>query len=549
MTTNIETPNEKTVSSTVTIETSPKKKGKKEKDFRLSSKKIFLTYPQCNLDLDVFTEYLKKLVSKYGLKEYLIVREEHETEGYHFHSYLQLQKKIDTKNPHFLDICGHHGNYKGVKQYENSIEYITKEVFDEAQATLNLRASPGMIENLGSLYDFKEIENEMIELASKGKADVAMERLKNTNPKRYLEQGAQLQKRMIEIQLGNIGKQAKYPFESFVLNTDLQQALSIFEDYIKVGESKLLFLCGSSGIGKTQFALSYLEHKLGYRVLIVRDKEDLKFFNPLNHDAILYDDPDFSTLTREQIISIIDNLTRAVKIRYTHANLRANVPKIITSNVSLRELNCKFDDKAIERRIIECSLPFQRELFERKKTLDFLNTESERNLYTLKLQTDERLDLFKKGMLQTTMSTSTTITISTPQMQTPIQQSPVNNNDFKPVNNNDFKPVNNNDLIQPPLQISSESISYISSLMKDPSAKVPPIQSYKDLKVFKVIDTMTFQGVPRHFIIKRERKGADVIDTHFFFGCIYDVVCQRHPIKYEDPCYKKSDLELMDIFY
>jgi hypothetical protein len=143
-------------------------------------------------------------------------------------------------------------------------------------------------------------------------------------------------------------------------------------------------------------------------------------------------------------------------------------------------------------------------------------------------------------MLQTTMSTSTTITISTPQMQTPIQQSPVDAV---------IKPVNNNDLIQPPLQISSESISYISSLMKDPSAKVPPIQSYKDLKVFKVIDTMTFQGVPRHFIIKRERKGADVIDTHFFFGCIYDVVCQRHPIKYEDPCYKKSDLELMDIFY
>lgn len=85
------------------------------KRFRLNCKKVALTYPQCP------EEWTKESVLMWyeeqmglNLEEYIIARERHEDGNPHFHVYLRVADKIDTKNCKYFDIDGHHGNYKGI---------------------------------------------------------------------------------------------------------------------------------------------------------------------------------------------------------------------------------------------------------------------------------------------------------------------------------------------------------------------------------------------------------------------------------------------------
>ena len=75
-------------------------KGKKQ--FRLRVKKLFLTYPQ----LDKNIEFLKEeVLSKLKLKHieyYLIGEEKHEDGGIHIHCFFELKTSFDTMNVNYL---------------------------------------------------------------------------------------------------------------------------------------------------------------------------------------------------------------------------------------------------------------------------------------------------------------------------------------------------------------------------------------------------------------------------------------------------------------
>lgn len=98
------------------IEKSKFKKSE-SKNFRLSAKMLFLTYPKCDLSLNEVYNYLNSLMEKKGiaLQGHLIARELHEDGFPHIHAYLELSKKFDSKSSNCLDIEMHetiyHGNY------------------------------------------------------------------------------------------------------------------------------------------------------------------------------------------------------------------------------------------------------------------------------------------------------------------------------------------------------------------------------------------------------------------------------------------------------
>lgn len=73
--------------------TAPKKKG-----FRLQSRGLFLTYPQCPLEKDVVLQALKDKLASKEIKHIIVCREEHETEGSHLHAYVRLEQKVDFSN-------------------------------------------------------------------------------------------------------------------------------------------------------------------------------------------------------------------------------------------------------------------------------------------------------------------------------------------------------------------------------------------------------------------------------------------------------------------
>lgn len=94
--------------------------------FRLAAKKFALTWPQI---ADTVTKegILAILESKGDLKEYCICLEEHKTGEPHAHAYARYGEKLDTRNPHFFDVAGHHGNYQACKKPKNWIAYCMKD--------------------------------------------------------------------------------------------------------------------------------------------------------------------------------------------------------------------------------------------------------------------------------------------------------------------------------------------------------------------------------------------------------------------------------------
>ena len=96
--------------------------------FRISSKKFFLTFPHVQTSLsfqEIFDLILRN--STQTLTSVIIAKEPHSDGSPHFHIFLEFQKKFDTKNPKVFDyIFNKHGNYSSVKNFKQTIKYITK---------------------------------------------------------------------------------------------------------------------------------------------------------------------------------------------------------------------------------------------------------------------------------------------------------------------------------------------------------------------------------------------------------------------------------------
>jgi len=103
----------------------------KPKRFRISSKRLFLTYSQIATNLTK-ENILEQLQIKLNIKEYIVALEEHnETLGRHAHVYLELRRKCDIKNNAWLDLehegLTYHGNYQAVRSKDAVIQYVIKE--------------------------------------------------------------------------------------------------------------------------------------------------------------------------------------------------------------------------------------------------------------------------------------------------------------------------------------------------------------------------------------------------------------------------------------
>ena len=113
------------------LETIVDEEKQKPKKFRLNARKLYLTYPKCNLDLKLVLELLKEKLSNQIIKDYLIVKELHKDGSYHLHAYIKLHKPINTYNCNYLDlkydITQYHGNYQSAKNPNYIIQYLLKD--------------------------------------------------------------------------------------------------------------------------------------------------------------------------------------------------------------------------------------------------------------------------------------------------------------------------------------------------------------------------------------------------------------------------------------
>lgn len=102
--------------------------------FRINAVKLALTYPQSQIPTR--QHLLDELQKKVAVTEYVIAQEEHKDGGIHYHCALKLSAKMNTANPHFLDIDGEHGNYKSCTNWRVWVQYCLKE---DREALCNIK--------------------------------------------------------------------------------------------------------------------------------------------------------------------------------------------------------------------------------------------------------------------------------------------------------------------------------------------------------------------------------------------------------------------------
>lgn len=91
-------------------------------EFRVNSKQIFLTYPQCTLTKD---ELLNEL-NVHNVEYYVISSEQHQDGSPHLHAYISLKKKINSLNPTVFDARGFHPNIQSARSKKAVISYVKK---------------------------------------------------------------------------------------------------------------------------------------------------------------------------------------------------------------------------------------------------------------------------------------------------------------------------------------------------------------------------------------------------------------------------------------
>jgi len=98
-----------------------------EKKFRLNSRRVFLTFPQCDLPPETALARIKES-DKTKSTAAIVAQEKHKDGHMHLHVYIESPRPFNIRNPSYFDfIGGKRGNYQKVKYRDACIRYVCKE--------------------------------------------------------------------------------------------------------------------------------------------------------------------------------------------------------------------------------------------------------------------------------------------------------------------------------------------------------------------------------------------------------------------------------------
>jgi hypothetical protein len=293
------------------------------KKFRISAKKIFLTYSQVNPEIthQHILQELQNKTDKDNLN-YVISKEYHKNGGTHFHIVLIHDEKFEIFKPNTLDIQykeqTFHGNYSPIKSLKQTVTYVCK----NNNYITNL-------ENLknGRILSTKEfIINEVKE---KGIEKALLDHF-TRDPKKAIAgiSVSALKKQFYDIQ------KLKTILQIDEVNTPFQlhhfDVKGTLKKWIK-NPNKTLVLIGESGIGKTQFCKAFVKQK-NLKTLLVNHKEDFRRLNE-SYDAIIIDDANLQEFEQTQLLSIFDNqVNKTIRVLYDNVSKKANILQMVAMN-------------------------------------------------------------------------------------------------------------------------------------------------------------------------------------------------------------------------
>lgn len=291
--------------------TSPRPRKRQRTGYRAQRKTFFLTYPKCDVPKE---EVLRQLELKGEIAKYLIATEKHQDGTDHVHCFISYKKKKNFRTARWGDLTygtnpekTYHFNDGGaVRDHFAVARYVSKDS--------------------DFISNFYEIDPYKLALASED----ATSALKIIEEKRPRDWTLYLQK--LEYAYSKkfrVDTFPKYRLDQFTLpRQDLSKSLVIY---------------GESGTGKTQFAKAHFE-----RPLLISHIDQLKIWNPQNHDGLVFDDMTFSHWPPTAVIHLLDmDEDRHIHCRNTNGIIPAGFPRIFTinsSNGSFPPIFIKHDD-------------------------------------------------------------------------------------------------------------------------------------------------------------------------------------------------------------
>lgn len=95
-----------------------------ERSFRYNARKVFLTYPRCDLSMQ---DMLEGLASIRPYQQHCISQENHADGGRHLHVLLQYSTPVNTTNERYFDVQGYHPNITKPRDVKDVLKYIKKD--------------------------------------------------------------------------------------------------------------------------------------------------------------------------------------------------------------------------------------------------------------------------------------------------------------------------------------------------------------------------------------------------------------------------------------
>ena len=288
--------------------------------FRLRSKKLFLTYPQCTVDPSEALRQLSAVVSATG---HVIAREKHADGNSHLHVYLEAAETMVINAAEDLDLTvdgtTYHGNYQAVRSSSAVKKYVTK----DGDFITNLNLEPSTISPWKRARDAATSDGlsaaiAILEECPKASRDLCI------NGDRIIKNLASLSSKKLKI---------TYDLSTFGWTEPWD------------GKTHTLVIYGGTNLGKTSLAKALLPD-----ALLTRHLDKLREYDGTRYTGIILDDMSFKHLHREAQIALVDrHEDTQVHVRYAVAEIPAGTPVIITTN-SLPSSILHMDDAAIARR-------------------------------------------------------------------------------------------------------------------------------------------------------------------------------------------------------
>lgn len=280
----------------------------------MNAKSFFLTYPQSNIDNELFLEFAR---TKGHLIEYVIGRELHADGEPHLHAALKYAASV-RGTIRLFDYQGRHPNIQSPRRFEACKQYCRKEGHFIENQTEEQTIQPARL--VSQICEEIEEETEWMEYCITNRIGFQYcqwmwNRFHNDTS--------------TVSEASNITGTIREPLLSFTWN---------------LLQFPVIGIIGPSGCGKTTWA----KYQAPKPALFVSHIDQLKLFRNGFHKSIIFDDIDINHYPRTSQIHLLDfHNARAIHCRHTTASIPAGIPKIFTANFPF----CAIDDPAIRRRI------------------------------------------------------------------------------------------------------------------------------------------------------------------------------------------------------